>query len=438
MVQVIQPRDIGGEIGQSFGGGFGSAMEMLGKRSMLQQGIGNVQKQMETARASGERINPLDVTLSLMSQMGGVPGGMQALGELAPAIHKEVNRLNLLQDSNPAAKSKVMPSRSINEGGETVVDTREADVVDPKDYYQSVYQEKLRQTNDPDLATQQANADITARTAEQQRRQNEHTASTNFLSQKLDENFKEGLNPALNNELSKEYFDRTKTTDPSQAWNELFPKYRKAQVSIESLQNATASNRPLLFTGDMDKRMENARVALKDVANIDPEYAMGLAMKELDYGPAEAAEIIRPGDSKFKQFTSKVKDMTLDIPLSQTGLPLVPEKLKIPYTKEIKKTQNQLDQYLKTGFNPEKDSLLALRAKMFDKGFPEDKFMESVNKAFPGANEDPKLSGFNQNEYTKLSEAIIPGLQEIFSVILSGKFMPAVRKRFEAEKRGKR
>lgn len=452
MVQILPRFDPGGEIGKSIGAGIGSGLEDVTKRKLLRDGIDAIRTEMDTKREAGEQINPLDITLSLMDKVGTLPGGLQALSELAPAIHKEVARSNIAggqgqrptredgQPGGPGNQSKKMPPGSVIEGEEIVTKGRPDEELSSDDYFNAKFQENLQRTQDVEQAAQLTQSQMSARTAEQNRRIQEQQASTNFLDTKIGENFPDGLSAPFKNELSNQYFNKIKTTNPNAAWNELMPKFRKAQLAEENLKTATGSNRPVLFLGDMDQRMDNARTALKDIIDVDPEYAMSLAMNNLDYGPAEAAKLVMPGDQTFNQFTKQVSSAP-DISDLRYARGTVGVDTK-GHQKDLQKwqndTQKKLDKFLKEKWNPEKDSLLALRADLYDKGLPEEMFRVSVDKAFPEKNQDKRLSEFNQNEYSKLSEPIIPGMQEIFSLIMSGRFWDTTFDALGKKIRGKR
>ena len=107
MVQVIQPRDIGGEIGQAvgggLGGGFGKAMEMLGQRSFQQSAIEELRNKMknkyqesvedpitgEVSYQQKANIDPLDLILDVSSGTAAIPGLAQSFMEnVAPLYMK--------------------------------------------------------------------------------------------------------------------------------------------------------------------------------------------------------------------------------------------------------------------------------------------------------------------------------------------------------------
>lgn len=433
MVGVYQPRDIGGELGGMIGGGlgkgFGEGLEMLAQRNMLNKGIDKVEQDILTKQSSGETVNPISVTLGLMKSLGGIPGGMQAISELAPAMHKEIQRSNL---SRPKTEKLTdMPEGSIIE--DSVEEVQEETLFDPSKFYEQKYQENLERTGDPDQAAQITTAQLNAQSAEQSRRAQEQSQSTAFLNEKVTQNFPSGVSAPLQNEMEKEYFDLVKTTDKNRAWNQIMPKYRNAQLAEESLKNATASNRPGLFVGDMNKRMDSARVALKPIADIDPEFAASIAMKDLDYGPSEAAKLVRPGSKTFNNLVSQ-------LPISPRLNPKYPlsGNIRKDTEKFLTDTDKKVEQFLKKGWDSKNDSLLALRGELFDKGYPSDRFIEQVHKAFPGKDKDQRLSTFNKNEYNKLGEPVIPGLQELFSEMFSGRFGSKLSEKVEYEIKGKR
>ena len=455
MVTIIPPKPSAAQgLGQGLGAGLGQGLEqsskLLTNRYLLQSGLDEVRGEIEAKRQSGESINPLDVTFSLMSKIGTLPGGLQALSELAPSLHKEIGRLNLSREETPASRSKTMPPGSIIEqtGFQDgiragVGDIREDEQgrrlptekgllpqevvrapISAEDFYDKKFRENLDRTQDVAQATALTQSQLAAFSSEQERRIQEQGASEKFLNQKIQENFPEGISAPFKNELSQQFFNRVQSTDANTAWKDLVPKFRAAQRAEENLKTATGSNRPPLFFGSLDERKEKARTALKDISDIDPEYAMGLAMDDLNWGPAEAASIIRPGDKAINQFQAQIPNApNFNDPRYVRGTIGYDTKR---FDKDInewnQQTQKKLDKFFQKKWNPDVDSLLSLRAELYDKGLSESKFLESVNKAFPEKNQDPRLSVFNRHEYSKLSEPVVPGLQEIFSSLFTGKF----------------
>ena len=103
MVTTITPRDIGGDIGRSIGGGFGDAMKMLTQRQMQQGGLDQLQKTLrekyqeqvedpETGEISYKQksnIDPLEMIIDMQKGTAGIPGLSQSFTEnLAPLLLK--------------------------------------------------------------------------------------------------------------------------------------------------------------------------------------------------------------------------------------------------------------------------------------------------------------------------------------------------------------
>lgn len=462
MVQVIQPRDIGGEMGQAIGGGlgggFGEAMKMLNQKRMIGQGLERVKEDIRLKRENKEKINPLDVSLGMFQTFSHLPGGMQAISESMPAINKEIMRLNMEGDGdNVIDNIKKMPPNSVIEdpiaqgagllsrgvgkvaGFAGAIDEssekqpqessfgqdQQQTMFDPDKFYDERLKHYNDQYQDPEIAERMATASLNAKVQEQARRDQEQKITTEFLKEKISDNFDRDLSAPFKNEMEKEFYDLRKTTDKNRAWNQIYPKYRNAQKAEESLKFANASTRPGIFLGDMDNRMNNARTALKPISDIDPEYALGLATDELDFGVTEAAKIIRPGSNNLNNLVKKIPRHPLETDFEGT------EK----YLSNIDKNLKSL---FKSGWNSQTDSLLSLRGELFDKGYPPERFLEQVVESFPGTNKDPRLSTFNRNEYDKLGEPVVPGLQELFKTAFSSKFMPTLYKRIDYGLKGKR
>jgi len=445
MVQILPRFDPGGEIGKSIGSGIGEGLDVAVDRKMLKQGITSVKDMISNARENNEQLNPLDVTLSLAEALANKPGGMQAIADLAKPLQDEVLRQNLLLEQNdpnqdgqvqgrdgkevdastvdipkavpgtPGAidESKTQPPNSIVEGS-GVGKTKKSFDETPSEQWNSLYKDYLKKTGSPSQAADLASQQVQQKSKEQDYRLTRQVSTAKLLDEKIQSNFPNGISAPFQNELSKEFFDLTEKKDVNQAWNELMPKYRNAQRAEESLKESTGANRPLLFNGDLSSRKDNARVALQDITDIDPEYAVGLAQSDLDYGLSEASSIVKEGDKVFSQFVSQIPEMT--VKRAQGGTQ--PGLVTFPVIEKINESQRKLEQFLSNKWNTDKDSFLSLRGFMNEKGFPDEKFLETVQKVFPDGYKDSKLSEFNRNEINKLGEPTIPGLQEVFSSFL--------------------
>lgn len=441
MVNILQPLLQGERAGQRAAEIFGQGLDEATNRYLLSQGIENVQKMLQENQAAGKKVNPINLTLDLAKTFSRVPGGLQALSDLAPSLKDEVLRQNLLipdkeekyekkpgqqQSLSPAQEAQLMPEGSIYEGAQPGVSRQEGRLTSPdleptEDTFINKLKKYLRETGDINAATNLATKEWETMSAEDKRRFDYQKNAMELLNQKVAENFVNGISAPFQNELAEQYFNLIGRKNPNAAWNELLPKFRAAQVDEENLKTATGSNRPLLFLGDMKQRMENARTALQKIINIDPEYAQALAQNKLGYGAAEAAKIVRPPTKEINQFVSQINRPPRETQFVRGGVASTIDRKA--YQKGLDKwtneTKNKLKQYLQKKFNPKTDSFLVLRSDLYDKGVPESLFLETVNEVFPNASENPKLSTYNQNEYSKLSEPIIPGLQEIFSLITS-------------------
>lgn len=432
MVQILPRFDPGGEIGQSLGSGLGSGLEAVTNRNLLKSGISEAKDKLSKAKENNETINPLDFTLSLMETFSRAPGGLQALSDLSGPIMKEVNRQNLMvpnpqEDGTELRKNLPIPNRSPND---------DIEITDPEKVFNEMYLQNLKRTQDPETAAQLTQSQIAARTATQQNRQNEQRASESFLNNKLQSTFTEPLSAPIENKFSEEYFNLTKTMNPNKAFNKLMPKYRSAQVDEFNLKNSNAQTRPSLFLGDLKSRMDNARGSLQKITDIDPEYSMQLAQDNLFYGPSEAAEIVRPGDNNYKQFVKQIPTGpdSNNIAYARGSLGLFDnEAFGKDQKKYVDNIRPKLKEFLQKKFNPQTDSLLALRANMFDKNFPEEQFLDVIQEVFPDGAKTDSFSDFNKNEYPKLFEPISPGLMDILNSVIDldfGRVGKALKKRY--------
>ena len=444
MVNILQPLLQGERAGQRAAEILGQGLDEATNRYLLSKGIGDVQDMLKSTKEEGKPINPLGLTLDLAKTFSRVPGGLQALSDLAPSIQKEVLRQNLLppdeekkdyefnasldRQMTPAQRSQKMPEGSIYEGARPGIGSSDEvppsqDLEPSQQTFINSVKDFLRTTGDINAATDLATKSWETMSAEQQRRFNYQKNAMDILNQKVSENFAQGLSAPFQNELAEQYFNLIETKNPNAAWNQLYPKFRAAQVAEENLKNATGSNRPLIFLGDMDQRINNARASLQPIIDIDPEYGQALAQNYLGYGPAESAKIVRRPQKTFEQFIKQIEPF----PEQKRELYVNSKEGSIEkaYKKAIRDwketTTKKLKQYLEKKFDPQKDSLLVLRSELYDKGYSENAFLDAVNEVFPDATTNPKLSRYNQNEYSKLSEPIIPGMQEIFSLGVKGR-----------------
>ena len=207
----------------------------------------------------------------------------------------------------------------------------------------------------------------------------------------------------------------------------------------ENLKSATGSNRPLLYLGGENSRKENARTAVQSIADIDPEYAVGLVQNELGWGLGEASSIVRPGSPVYKKFVDQIKP-----PPRESSY--IKGTLNIPDTKRYesdlskweKDVKSKMNQFLKKGYDTNSDSMQAFRLDMVNKGIPDELVVQEIKKAFPGGSKDDKLGSFNKNEFPRLSDPLVPGIQDIFNNISNGNFLNILKKSVESGFTGKK
>lgn len=436
MVTIAPRYDPGGDIGRAVGSGIGKGALDVTRRHRISGALDSITKGMDEKRAQGESINPLDVTMSMIKVLGPETGGMQMIGEIAPAIHKEVQRLNM---SQPNQQKTSVPG-SVNEGREGESSSDPTAGMNSSEAYESFFQEGMRKTLDAEKADAYAQNRLTAWSGEQNRRAQEQQVSDNLLNEKIGRDFPSGLSAPFENEFRSEYKDAIKSEDPNKAYQRIMPKIRGAQTQEENLRNVTSANRPNLFNGDIKSRMDAARQSTDMISSIDPEYSVGLLMNDLDYGLAEASQIVKPGSQNYKQLVNQIPNLREQIPSRMKGIPgaKLARSLEKKDDKWFKNTENKVEKFLSDKWDPEKDSLIALKAELLDKGLPEASFNSIVNKVFTEPEKDPRLSTFNRNEIAKLPQMLIPGFQEIFSNILNPAGWKAIKKRTAAELRGKK
>lgn len=428
MAQILPRFDPGGEAGKSFGGGLGEGLAALSNRKILQGGIENLRSTLQDKMAQGEQLNPLDVTLSAMGIMAPHPGGLQALAELAPSIQKEVLRSNFMNQQRAGQPGQSDQQGVMGQPGQQG-DQQGREGIRSKDKYQENVRKYMDLTQDPELATKLAIQEQQTEISEEGRRANQQKVSQDFFKDRIKGTFKEGLDPIIADPTSKKFFDMLQTTDENTAWNKLKPELLAQQSAVENLKNSTAATRPLLWTGDIDTRSKSARQALEPIIKLSEDAAIGLAQDDLDYGVTEAHKIVRPGTKDFNQFVTQIGDN----PMKNVPFPIPGDKNLEKYYNSASK---KLEHFLSNNFDPNKDSLLALMGELDDKGYSQDRFLESVNKVFPQGINDERLSEFNRREYPKLQEPIQPGMQDIFNNLLRA--TPVLPKILSRKLRGKR
>lgn len=408
MVQVIQPRDIAGEIGQALGGGLGKAAD-IGAQRMLVGGA----LQEALAGAEGGDQSPFDTLLGLSKAFAGVPGGQQLIGDLFPVLRKEMVRSAKGGDGGGGGQ----PSRRFDQDGAPEPRAQSA-----ADRVKELTQENIDAKMDYDEALSAAQSQLALETAEQSKELTRVSAARQFFNQNFDESFGKDLDPALRPSM-RARFERSVGAgeSPDKAFEPLRKEYRAAQVEIEKLGKIAGRDlfSPALATPE--DAMNQARGVIPKLIEIDPELARSMVEQQLDFGEGEASLIVRPGSDSYKKFTSKMQKN------------FSPEVLKSnePVGKQIqqisKRQKEKLEKFLRNKFDPRKDSLLALRHDMFTAGIRDKEFLDTFNKVFPDGANDKRLSEFNRNEVPRLSQPAEPGLGEIFRGLFQGQLAPAKR-----------
>ena len=440
MVQILPQFDPGAEIGKSVGGGFGDAMQLLGQRGLGQRALGSAMEKLkpqpmldtqgqplldESGQPKMKESSPLEALTELTGSLIGIPGGQQLIGEIFPVLREEMIRESKRQRPQPGTGVEgAQPSAARGEGQPESVEEQ----VD------RLTKENIGAGMNFGEAQERAQQTISLQQSKKKQTEEAHKfASETFERNKLEDFGDDGLHSDLlapmRNEFSQ-YIDQGLGAD--QAWAKVKPKYRAAQIEIGNLR--TALGRENIGTGE--EAVKRGRELIPKLIEIDPELARSLLQSEFDLGEAEASHAVRPGSKKYQKTTKNIKSNwdkyhTKD----QFGVetPVVGADLG----KARNQNEKALKRYLKNEFNPESDSLLALRGDLIDAGIDSAQFLEAVQSAFPEGAASKDLSDYNKNELPKLSKSADPSLGEIFRGILQGRFESgrrAVRKSVRGKK----
>jgi hypothetical protein len=204
---------------------------------------------------------------------------------------------------------------------------------------------------------------------------------------------------------------------PDRAFEPLRKEYRAAQTEIGKLGELSGRDLFNVGFGSPQESMDQTRGAMPKLIELDPELARSKAV-DMGYGEGEASLIVRPGGDSFKSFGKSMEKSWKD-DIAKHGM------------KDIQKVRDKQDrrlrQYLKSSFDPDKDSLIGLRHDMLTAGISDESFLSAVNDVFPDPANNEKLSPFNRNEVPRLSQTQTPGLVEIFRGLFKGQKNPFLR-----------
>lgn len=385
MVQVIQPRDIGEEIGQAVGGGLGQIMQYKAQQSLVGDALTSALKE---ARENPEA-TPLDLYAGLAKSLAGIPGGMQMLGDTFQVVRQEMIR--------EGARKK---DRTDTEVAKEAIPRAP---LSPEEQFQSLVQRNVENGMTLFEAQQVAAQQIQAETGIQQQKQEREKYAASQFNARLSEAFPEGdLDPALASTFRDRFLVQVNQgKSVEEAFTPLMHEYRAAQNEIGNLRELPQR----AYFGSADDSIRQARQAIPKLIKLDPELALSMLQSELNLGEAESSEVVKPGSEKFKSFYKSFPKAY------QEGL----AKEKFVGMPKVKDNQEKrLKQFLKTSFNPETDSLLVLRSVASDGGIDDARFLAAVEEVYPNSSNNKNLSAFNRNEAAKLSQPATPGLAEIF------------------------
>lgn len=427
----FQQFDPGKEIGQQIGSGLGGAMQLLGQRQLVKSGLDNVNEMLKTPGTT-----PMQALSGLAGSLAGIPGGMQMLGQIYPVLRQDILRQAYLnrggqqgmpgQQGLPQGQS-LQPGMSVQQGmqgqqGQAPIEQSQSEeVIGGVPAGQAWESERVRNLEmgmPIEEASQQATMSLQAKTAEKQLSQNASQYAQGFFDKQSADTFPAGLSAPIKSKGSEMYERQLSAGEtPQKAWNNIYPKVRDMQLQENRMFDLPG--RKFFGEADTAKKGQMIRNTMPDIIKDDPEYAFSLMQDRMGFGPGEAAEMMRP-DSRFNQYAKKME------PISFRHLASVPLSKRDSFLENNQKSKekliNQTEEYLKKHFNPEKDSLLDIRGKLWDKGgVPSSEFIEIAERAFPQGSKDPRLSEFNQSEWSRLSTAIKPSISEILSEFVSGR-----------------
>lgn len=110
MVQVIQPRDIGGEMGQAIGGGFGDAMKLLGQGDLTKSAID------ELSNLNTEGMNEQQIYANVAKATRYSPHLQKQAGEISDRLYKQEKARAFQKTQEDAAKLREEQLRLRNQG----------------------------------------------------------------------------------------------------------------------------------------------------------------------------------------------------------------------------------------------------------------------------------------------------------------------------------
>lgn len=416
MVQVIQPRDIGGEIGQAVGGGLGRAAEMGAQRMMVGDAL---EKALEQSKEGGQ--SPYETLIALSKSFAGVPGGMQMIGEIFPTLRQEMIR---------QSKAGGMPAAAgaVTDAGQVPPTEQTRDTRSVEQKVRSRTQENMLAGMDYDKALAASQAEIGLETSQQAQQQTRQAFNREFFEKSYAEAFpKNDLDSSLVALMRSDYEDKIAAgVTPEKAWAPLMQEYRAAQIEIGKMAEQAGRNWWVSIGDAPDEAIKAMADTAPTLRRLDPDLHRQ-KMIEQGFGEGEASLGTKPGSEKFKSFRQSFRKGWAPGMERMSMADLGPMRAK---------QEKKLTEYLKKEFDTENDSLLALRHVAFDGGVGDKRFLEIVNEVYPDPVNNKELSAFNRREVPRLSQAAVPGLMEIFRGLFREVYTPV--ERFMGLTRGKR
>ena len=277
-------------------------MQMLSQKKMTQQAM---QEARDASKQPGAR--PLDLLMNIIPGLAGIPGGMQMLGDVAPALLSAAQTEQYM-GGTPGASPGASP------GGAS----QPKQTLSPSERIDQRIRKNIERGQDLNVAQTNAQIEEGLISSEQQRQEKTQQLGKQFLDKQIAETYIEGLNPPIKDYISNEYTkDLLAGKTPQQAWLSLQPIASSMQKQDDNL-NQLASRANFMMATDKNSKRE-VRNSIPTLIKANPDYAQSKVSEVLGYGNAEAAEIVR-NPEKFLKFSDNIGIFREDFPKHKIGM----------------------------------------------------------------------------------------------------------------------
>jgi hypothetical protein len=436
MVQVIQPRDIGGEIGQAFGGGLSNIAQLKTRQEMAGRGL-------DALSALGEDATALDYAKALAKGAAVSPAIAEMAGPLYQAMiaEKKLKATEDLLSTKDDGRAR-KPTDRADAGEPSPVDGRpgmrdvpEAGELPIGGLLTNEEKEAIikRNFNDPGKITAEIQAAENNKIQQQQnlletqtrRREMEREEATEVMGRTHNLLREKGLIsgdeplPDRYNRIAYNYFDSERNRDPKATISELWNRAgKRLDRKIDDVAKQSRDLAAPRFRGNKNQRIEAAsrwsQQHLKAYGNTkeDRDLLKGV-FTENGWTPEEASRIVQPLSGSQKSVINRLPKVRNQGIIEKAMEQVIDPR---PLNEvQLRRTSDRFVDGMLKEFTPS-TSLVNMKSRLVrEKGFTDDEALSMITDLQDSLIQQGRQFTEEQiNEIPFLGERVRPSLIDIF------------------------